>query len=60
MIETIEIAPNIYVDKLVDVVADELYDSIWLEGDDTRYVFMGIDRSKLREAFLKVLLARTV
>lgn len=57
MIKTIEIAPYMFVDRLVDLVDDEVWRSIVPYASDDQGLRVDIDRKKLREAFLKVLLA---
>jgi hypothetical protein len=56
MVKTVEIAPHILVDHLVDAVADEVWSSIWPYADDDQGLGVKIEYEKLRERLLRVLL----
>jgi hypothetical protein len=55
MIKTIEIAPDIFVDNLIKVVDDELYESITMEGGDQWGVYLNLDKARIKKAFLKIM-----
>lgn len=60
MIETIEIAPYMFAKHLVDVVDNELWESIVPYADDDSGLRVDLNRERLREAFLKALLTGTM